>query len=205
MDGQLDIFELLKPESPTIDLDALTGFTMAELHPDEFDAIALAWREAYQEKPWNEWRMFPGWDESQTGRNAIGTPHPTFTYTASILCSHWRETTAANRAGYCQCVKGMCYRIYCVGCEWWTPVADDENEAAELMLDHCWPGWRELPVIEGKQSADYPSEWQAPGAPIRECRGLTKYATRHVPGGSPYGGYRTAVIRDCKQHNKEGG
>ena len=151
-------------------------------------------------------------DPTSQGRNGLGTPHPSFTYSASIDCAHWRETTVSNRGTYCQCMRGHYYRIYCVGCEWWTPVADGENEAAELLLDHCWPGWRELPTIETKQNAkygydfaipdDYPTEWQVPGAPIKDCRGNTKHGLRHVPSGSPWGGYKTAVVRECKQHTR---
>jgi hypothetical protein len=108
----------------------------------------------------------------------------------------------------------MLYRIYCAGCNAWTGVHEDENAAAEDHLDRCWAGWRALPVIEStmKQTGgynypmpeDYPTEWQVPGAPIRECRGRTRYGTRHVPGGSPYGGYKTAVLRGCSGTHRNG-
>lgn len=175
------------------------GFTTQEFHPDEYDKAHAIYR-SWVDK---EFRMYRGWNESQTGRNAYGTQHPSVMYSADLRCDHHRID--------CHCVGGLYYRAYCVGCEWWTPITNSENTAAELLLDHCWPGWCDLPVIESKQNAkygydyafpkDYPTEWQVPGAPIKECRGLTKYGTRHVPSGSPYGGYKTAVTQECENHN----
>lgn len=214
IDGQLDIYALLEPEPPTVDFDSLTGWTLSEPDPDRLDAIASAWGAAYKDLPHAEWRMFPGWRESMTGRNAMGTPHPSFIYTASLHCGHWRTATRGDYQTGCQCVgKDSYYRAYCAGCEWWTPVVNSENEAAESYLDHCWEGWRELPVIEAKQNAtygydyafpkDYPAEWQVPGAPHRDCRGMTVHGTRHVPSGSEWGGYKTAAIQECQQHHRK--
>ncbi|MDQ0854816.1 hypothetical protein QFZ79_002927 [Arthrobacter sp. V4I6] len=212
--GQLDMLCLLEPESPTVDLSSLTGFTFYQADPDALDAINLAWSTAYHSLPHNEWRMFPGWRESQTGRSlGKDNPHPSFMYAADLRCNHFLKATCAYReANPCQCVgKGMVYKAYCTACDWWTPIASGENEAVELQLDHGWPGWRELPVIESKMKstggyafnvpATYPQEWQTPGAPIRECRGMTRYGTRHVPMASPFGGYKTAVVRECGAHH----
>lgn len=212
--GQLDMFALLKPEVATVDLSALVGFTFRETDPDVLDAIHLAWSTAYHELPHTQWRMFPGWRESQVARS-LGTsnPHPTFVYAADLRCRHWTQATCAEReANPCLCVgKEMISKAYCVSCDWWTPVTARENDAVELHLDHCWPGWRDLPVIESSMNpkggykfdlpATYPQEWQTPGAPVRECRGMTRYGTRHVPMASPFGGYKTAVVRECVAHN----
>ena len=214
MTGQLDIFELLKPEQVPVDFSKLVGFTMSVSDPDELDRIALAWSTAYHDKPWQEWRMFPGWRESHTGSNGLNGPHPSFTYTADLRsCGHERYRTVSEReANPCLCLSGFLYRIYCSGCDWWTGVADDENGVAEAYLDHCWNGWRELPVIESTMKPnggytyhfprDYPEAWKAPGSPLKECRGETKYGTRHVPSGSPYGGYRAAAVRPCEKHSR---
>lgn len=207
--GQLDLLDLLIPEPEKVDLSKLIGFTMAVTDPDELDRIALAWTTAYHELPWHEWRMFPGWRESHTGTNGLNGPHPSFTYAADLrTCRHERRCVAEREADPCECLGGYLYRIYCSACDRWTGVHDAENGAAEDYLDHCWSGWWDLPVIESSQNPkggyifplpeDYPAQWQCPGAPIRECRGRTRYGTRHVPGGSPYGGYKTAVLRDCK-------
>jgi len=212
--GQLDMFTLLEAEAPDVDLATLVGFTSREADPDALDAIALAWSTAYHDLPHTQWRMFPGWRASHTGMNlGKNNPHPTFMYSADLRCRHWTQGTCAEReANPCLCVgNDMVTKTYCSACDWWTPIARSENAAVELQLDHCWPGWRDLPVIESKMKpaggyafnipAAYPQEWQTPGAPIRECRGMTRYGTRHVPMASPFGGYKTAVVRECGAHN----
>lgn len=205
--GQLDLLDLLIPETPAVDRDGLIGWTFYEADPDKLDALRQAWVDAYSRAPWSDWREFPGWHESMTGQSGPNSPHSSFTYTAYPGCIHWREATVEQRRnGYCKCVgRSMLYRVYCAGCDWWTPTAARENDAAEAYLDHCWPGWCELPVLEDKQGkhklpADYPNAWQVPGAPVRDCRGNTQFGTRHVPGGSPFGGYKAAVVQDCDTH-----
>lgn len=206
--GQLDLLDLLIPEAPAVDRDGLIGWTYYETGPDKLDALHQAWVDAYSRAPWSEWRKFPGWHEERTGRNALkDSAHTSFTYWADLGCHHWREATVEQRLhGYCQCVgRTMLYRAYCAGCGWWTPTETSENDAAEAYLDHCWPGWRELPVLEELQGkyklpADYPQAWQTPGAPVRDCRGRTQFGTRHVPGGSPFGGYKAAAVQDCDTH-----
>lgn len=211
--GQMDMLELLRPEVVAPDIDGLTGFMFRETGPDVLDRINLAWSTAYHDLPHNEWRMFPGWRASHTGQNlGKDNPHPSFIYSADMRCRHWTQASCAEReANPCQCVgNDMVHKAYCSGCNWWTPIARDENSAVEMHLDHCWPGWRELPVVESKMKPTggytfaipdtYPDGWKAPGSPIRECRGMTRYGTRHVPMGSPFGGYKTAVVRECEAH-----
>ncbi|WP_066298911.1 DUF6349 family protein [Arthrobacter luteolus] len=214
LEGQLDLLVLLgqlEASETSQDRSSLTGWTYYETDPDKLDALHHRWVDGYQGVRWQDWKAFPGWHESMTGRNGMGGPHPSFTYTADPGCNHWRETTAEQRKrGSCQCVgRGMLYRVYCAGCDWWTPIHTGENQAAEAYLDHCWPGWNELPVLESKTKGydyvftfpgDYPGEWNSPGAPIKDCRGTTKFATRHVPGGSPFGGYKVAVVQACDGH-----
>lgn len=211
LDGQLDLLDLLQPETPVVDRDGLKGWTYFETDPDRLDALHRAWVDGYHGARWQDWRAFPGWHESMTGRNGLNGPHPSFIYTADPGCAHWREAAVEQRKrGYCQCVgNGLLYRAYCGGCDWWTPIQAGENQAAEAYLDHCWPGWRDLPVLESKTKgydyvytfpSDYPGDWTTPGAPIRDCRGTTKSATRHVPGGSPFGGYKVGILQDCWDH-----
>lgn len=214
LDGQLDMLALLEAEPAVIDRGELTGFTFHELDPDILDTLHLAWSEAHHNLPWNEWRKFPGWHESVTGRNvSAGSLHPSFTYWADLRCNHWDKRLVAEReADPCQCVgNDLLYRLYCAACDWWTPVTARENAAVELHLDHCWPGWQELPVIDSKANGagtytfpmpkKYPDEWKRPGAPIRDCRGNKHHGGRHVPAGSPFGGYKAAVLRECQVHN----
>lgn len=201
--GQLDMLDLLAPPPPA--LVAPRAWTPLEFHPDDFDAA---------DKAHNRWaggnfKMYQGWTENQTGRCVNGgTPHPTFNYHADIRCNHFGARSE------CHCVGGYYYRTYCAGCEWWTPIAHNENESVELQLDHCWPGWRDLPLVESLPNAkygydhtipkDYPEEWKVPGAPMRQCRGSSAYGTRHVPTYSAWGGYGVGVRRECKLHDKGG-
>ena len=211
--GQLDLLSLLEePTAEPMDRSQLVGWTFYETDPDKLDAYHRAWVDFHHALPHGEWKGFPGWHEEMTGRNAAaGSPHPSFTYWADLRCRHWLEATAEQRSrGYCQCVgKHMLYRVYCSGCDWWTPTFDRENLAVEAYLDRCWPGWRELPVLESRTKGydylftypdGYPEEFKTPGSPIRDCRGQTKWGTRHVAGGSPFGGYKVAVVQDCEVH-----
>lgn len=99
----------------------------------------------------------------------------------------------------------LLYQANCPACRW-HHISDSENAAVEALHDHGMPGWADLPVMPARLSealghgshqattkalawleANYPSEWQHPGAPIRTSR--RRGATRHVPGLSPFGGY----------------
>lgn len=100
------------------------------------------------------------------------------------------------------------YRGACLGCGWVSEtIRDDENGAVEDAMDHCWPGWRDLPIVDKppddhgeskaatKQRAAwikrvgiaYPEGWLESGGPIRTAR--ESMGTRHVPGRTPFGGY----------------
>ncbi len=206
--GQSDIFDLIQMEKPTViafdelssvgdagtftnpgDLEAM--FQKREAHFQEFNVMRGNW------KPYRGWAV-------HTSSGAEST-HNASCYDAELRCRHTQVE--------CYCVGTIVYRVYCHTCETWTSIYSSENEAWEAHLDTCWPGWRELPVLEGKQVGygyqytypdDYPKDFKQSGAPIRECRGLTKYARRHVPGHSPFGGVTVGVIQDCKQHNQKG-
>lgn len=116
--------------------------------------------------------------------------HPIQVVSAHLECCH-------RRGAECQCVgraDPIVYRAYCGSCRYWTPVSVDENGAAEAIHDHCWPGWRELPI---GTDASRDEHWSQPGAPVITAR--SRYGTRHVPGRSPYGGY------DLSDHVTQGG
>ena len=106
------------------------------------------------------------------------------------------------------------YRGVCTWCDWesshfWS----DENTAVEDALDHAWPGWRDVPVLEkspeggssaaakkklhkwrDQMDALYPPGWVAQGGPIKTWREYG--ATRHVPNRSGFGGYDLGVLRE---------
>ena len=85
-----------------------------------------------------------------------------YAVTADLRCRHFSPET-------CVCPGDLIDRIYCAECQWWTGIYANESHAAVDYLDHCWPGWRDLPVLpEGgpdrpiKIPKDYPEEWNAP-------------------------------------------
>ncbi|HAY44076.1 MAG TPA: hypothetical protein DCY59_11265 [Micrococcaceae bacterium] len=181
------------------------GFTSKEFHPDDFDAADAANRRWVNDK----FKMYQGWVESITGRSGSGSYHPSFTYTADLRCTCNDARLVRDRLE-CYCVGGRLERVYCAGCDWWTAITDRETEASELLLDHCWPGWRDLPIIETKMKpnggytykypAGYPEAWKVRGAPTRDVR--EHYSSRHVPGYNEFGGYKTAVPRDTQPNLK---
>lgn len=98
--------------------------------------------------------------------------------------------------------RGDLTMALCEHCRWHL-ISESESEVVEAWHDHALPGWRELPVIPGsirvrsekgltKQAhawiaEHYPAHMQIQGAPIITER--STFATRHVPGLSPWGGY----------------
>lgn len=213
LEGQLSALDLLIPDPPPAPIVSnqtripdLIGFTMSITDPDELDKIHREHVNAYRDHVYPNWLPFRGWSQNMTAVNG-GGEHRSYGYTADTRCPHFKSDQK------CECIGGYYYRIYCAGCDWWTDIYERENGAAEEYLDHCWKGWRNLPPIETTQKAnggynfkipaDYPAEWQIPGAPIRGCRGMTKYGTRHVPSGSPWHGYKAAVIQECKNHGDQ--
>lgn len=121
----------------------------------------------------------------------------------------------------CQCVGYQLYRGYCRGCGWYGPARTDEDPAVYDAHDHCYPGWRDLPVIVGPipetgnsksekaieafirrlESLGYPEGWIEAGGPIRERRqrGGTRAHTVHTGYGnySIAGAVEGCVTMDC--------
>lgn len=202
MNGPTNLLDFLEPDpDETAGLTDMAGTFINPPHPDALHAAKKAHFQqcnVYR----GTWRPYRGWAESY-GRTGAGSPHVAQFFSADLRCRHLV-------AAPCHCVGDLLYRVYCAGCDWWTGIHDRENAATEEHLDHCWPGWRELPVIESTMKPDgsykyavpkdYPESWAMSGAPTRDCRGLTKYATRHAPGCNQFGGVKTAVIRECEQH-----
>jgi hypothetical protein len=135
------------------------------------------------------------------------TDEPTDTCRPTLLsldmrCNCW------NRRGEerCQCVGYYLFRGSCRGCSWYGPARTSEDAAVYDTHDHCYPGWRELPVIIGPipetgsgkkgtsidsfiarlESIGYPPGWIQAGGPIRERRqqGGTRAHTVHTGYGN---------------------
>lgn len=212
IDGQLDIFDLLSPEpvaewSGELALPATPGDVGTFHDPGHPEAIydaQQAWRSKYSVENGN-FRFYRGWATYSESSGAESSHH-TLLFNAGLSCHHFVGDE-------CSCVNWYLSRIYCDGCNWWSGIHGSGKKAVHEYLDHCWPGWRDLPVIESKMKgysyaydfpADYPEAWKIAGAPMLDCRGNTKTGTRDVPGANPFGGYKVAVIQDCKQHNQKG-
>jgi hypothetical protein len=159
-------------------------------------------------------RMVQQWDIAITApgsRDSTDEAQSTSRCTPTVLT---RDTR--TRAGNWQDGE-LWYRGACLGCGWVSEAVHDfgnhgENGAAEDANDHAYPRWRGLPIVARPPTPDggtpyqravakwrerwdpvLPPGWLDEGGPIRTER--AKYATRHVPGGAPGGGYDMAVIR----------
>ena len=200
--GQLSIFDLMEPDpvdGPVIDAGTLND-------PGDFESMANARDAHFREFNVNRgnWKPYRGWSfRESSGKDS---PHPATCFYTDLRCQHYQHR------GECSCIGNLTYRVYCHGCDHWSEICESENGAWESHLDHCWPGWRELPVVETTMKnynyvfhwpKDYPETWKVPGAPVRDCRG--ELATRHVPGASPFGGVKAAAVRGCEKHNPKGG
>lgn len=196
MDGQLDLFDLL--DTVATPPSGAGSF----MHPGDFEAMynqKRAWHAEYHVSKCN-WRPYRGWAAKQY--SGKGSNHLAESFDADLRCQHyWRNP--------CQCVGSLVYRVYCHDCDHWTGIHADENLAWEEHLDHCWTGWRDLPVLESRQvgygykweiPSGYPEHFQQRGAPIRDCRGNGMAGGRHVPDANEFGGLKVAVFRPCTKH-----
>lgn len=97
------------------------------------------------------------------------------------------------------------YRPRCNTCGWRIPGRYERHtDAVEAALDHAWPSWRELPVLEPVPSfsqpdeewkaaalAVYPKGWLEAGGPVKTLAGDP--SLRHRQYGSPWGGFEVAA------------
>lgn len=188
IDGQIDIFEAIESAERHERTAALprtfttsTAYTPTEL-ADAFDAWV------------DEHGRFGCLAASHMWHPALCAP-----FGSDGAHSVWVMTAAlhSGTGGRTVGVGELVTRSYCSDCQWWSPITDDEDGAVRAYHDHCWPGWRDLPVLplaaSGKPvkiPTDYPEDWQIPGAPIVTTR--DGIGMRNVPGRSPFGGYDLA-------------
>ncbi len=209
IDGQLSIFDLLEPKPVSIPLSAFKRVSDAGTFfnpgtPEALEEALEAFR-ANHTKRGMRWKTYVGW-QTHYETSGVGSAHKSAKFDSYLSCHHMVDE-------WCSCVKWHVSRIYCDGCKWWSGIHVSANNATHDFLDHCWPGWRDLPALEGKRIGygekfefppDYPKEFMITGAPILDCRGNSRTATRDVPGANEFGGYRVAITQDCKQHNQKG-
>lgn len=187
---QIDLFDLLTLEEP---ITAPLGFTTDVYSPEELIKSADRWRAEHGNMGlWEKSHMWHCTGYNFGNNRTIVGNHPTAIMTSDTRCDHYGPK-------HCACVGDLLYRALCEGCGHTTAIHTSENAAVEDHLDHCWPGWRNLPTLTrtGQDGAwkipnDYPTEWQVPGAPVRTLR--QPMGTRHVPGRSPFGGYDAGIL-----------
>lgn len=179
---QLDLFAELASIDRTAKTQHLprTFTTSDQYTAAELNEALTAWQ---GEHPGviGSWRKSHMWVPEICSPFGTNTPHSVWVMDADLRCDHHREN--------CHCMGSLIYRAYCSDCDWWTQPHADEGDTLREYHDHCWPGWRELPVLTAadKIPAGYPLEWQTPGAPVVTTR--QPIGTRNVPGRSPFGGY----------------
>lgn len=180
--GQLDIFT----EIASMDRTAATQhlprtFTTSERYSAaELNEAFIAWQGEHPEVRASKGASHM-WSPGLCSPFGTSTRHSVWVMCAELRCDHFSEP--------CYCVGGCLTRVYCSDCRWWSAPSHDEGDAVRAYHDHCWPGWRNLPVLSAadKLTDDYPEEWKVPGAPVVTTR--PPIGTRNVPGRSPFGGY----------------
>lgn len=154
------------------------------------------------------WHLAPTCPGRPTGGQAQGVEHCTATVLTRDTRKGWPNDGDEGELYY----RGAC--LYCGWLSWRDH--DDENLAAEDAVDHTHPGWRAMPVVppmphpespraaekamkawRGKVDQLLPAGWLESGGPICTARG--RYATRHVPFRTPWGGYDMAVREAIEQ------
>lgn len=210
IDGQLDLLDLLPPVEHFEYVGPSEGFRL-DLHPDEYAELEEVWRRSWQgqHKKWRPWR---GWKAEYTGvSGGKDNPHVSAVHHADLRDYTLFDGMSWEREQISQTlhrVGGHYYRVWCQGCQWWTDVHHSENDAVRAYLDHCWPGWQDLPVLCGGPRVDrkkytiprdYPEEFKVTGAPWLDCRHQAPGLRDH-PGDSPFKttGYSLGIIDpDC--------
>lgn len=191
IDGQLDIFAVIDAADREERAGDLPIHFTADptLTPDDLETAFQVWIDRH-----GRMGCLPDshmWHRASVGPYGNSGPHPAYALTADLRCKHyWREP--------CLCPGDLVDRIYCADCQWWTGIYTKASTAAVEYLDHCWTGWRDLPVLaESKPEKpikipkDYPEEWNIPGAPILIDGGPDRHAA--VWGRSPLGGYDVSL------------
>jgi hypothetical protein len=141
-----------------------------------------------------------------------GTGDPSGRCQPAVMSADLRCDHMGFRDGPCCCVGNLLERGACRGCDWEGEPRLTENAAAEDACDHAWPGWRDLPTVPkppawnggttqkergvmdrwvARVNSVYPPGWLEAGGPVRTLR--EPVGTRHVPGGTMFGGYDMAV------------
>lgn len=197
-------------EKPAHTGSAPFHFTMEYFTVDEFAAAKAA-----SALVCGDWPFTGGhrrmWGKSFVNPAFTGGRHGLMILSADLQCD-CKFKRGENDP--CSCVGDLMSNAICDPCAWHS--VGTEDSAVEAWHDHAWPGWRDLPVIpvgvrpgagginkstKGALAwvvANYPPEWQVPGAPMVTQRDGS--GRRHVPGYSPWGGYDLSARRRSEFH-----
>lgn len=191
IEGQLDIFAVIDAadrEERAQDLP-IHFTTDPTLTPDDLADARQVWIDRHGLM--GAMPLSHMWHSAIVGPYGNPGSHSAYAVTADLRCRHFRPDV-------CVCLGDLVERIYCADCQWWTGIYTNDSTAAVEYLDHCWPGWRDLPPLPEpkpekaiKIPKDYPEEWNVPGAPILIDGGADRKAA--VWGRSPLGGYDVSL------------
>lgn len=190
---QMFDFDELAREEARARLHEWTGaplhFTVDYYSPLEFDEAFEHW--CFMNSHHGAYRASHMWHRHITDRN----PTELDEHRAEIFTAELRPEKGDHGPG------DLLYQAVCDPCLWHE--LGEEAQVVEAWHDHALPGWRDLPVVPLNVrvrnetgltklartwiAESYPEHMQMPGAPIITER--QEYATRHVPGYSPWGGY----------------
>ncbi len=205
------------PGQASFDLDQLLRLAEIEAAPGWVGAplgfTTEYWPAAALDAAFRQWQFLHGQfgsvPRSHMWHRGIGAGRPTElgAHTAAVFSADLRCQPDQHPPGDCACTGGLIQKIVCDPCGWQT-ISAHENTAVEAWHDHALPDWRSLPVMPARlRTTDraglgqgragkwieehYPAAAQVPGAPIITER--IGPGTRHVPGGSPWGGWDIAA------------
>lgn len=205
------------PGQASFDLDHLLHLAEIEAAPEWVGAplgfTSEYWPAAALDAAFRQWQFLHGQfgsvPRSHMWHPGIGARRPIElgAHSADVFSADLHCQPDQHPPGDCACTGGLIQKIVCDPCGWQS-ISAHENAVVEAWHDHALPDWRSLPVMPARlRTTDrssvyqgrarewfeehYPAAAQMPGAPIiTERVGL---ATRHVPGGSPWGGWDIAA------------
>jgi hypothetical protein len=190
-----------------VDIETAEAWSGAPLHfhseyysPNDLDDAFSRW--IFENRRLGSFTQSHMWHSSLHPQpTAARASHALFLLYADLRCNGHNGPQSPSP---CSCIGDLMYQAICPKCSW-QAIDTSENLVVEAWHDHAWPGWTHLPIIPGGIRpmggaisqrttrayawivANYPTQWQRDGAPIRTRR--SNHSMRHVPGYSPWNGY----------------
>ena len=162
---QLDLFhELERIEREAREANGIpSSFTSSARGLGERLAEFEAWRGRYG--AFDSLRESHAWVVEWTAPNAATETCQATVLQADLRCDHDQP---------CYCVGDLVCRGACTGCSWeGGTVRASEDDAVADALDHCFPGWRQSPIVSQKGRGEVTHPTRPDGWPAqrpRSCR-----------------------------------